>query len=214
MKDKLNAIIKKIVYGCGIFFILIMVFGMLFIKDSPTDNNNNDIAQASASIDTSSDQEAQEPVEPEEAIEEDNKIILNETIVTEKLEYTFSKVEFSEKAKSTGNSVVGMSFTPDDGNIYIDVTVSIKNIDKNSVNCDNVLSMKANYNDGYTYNGFTVVEDSSMGLNYALLENISPLQTKEIRYLISCPKEVAETENPLFITTKLDKTEYTYAIRP
>lgn len=212
MKEKLNAIVKKIVYGCGIFFIFVMGFGMLFIKDNPTDN---DVAEASASIDVSGEKEEQEPLGlEEEIIEEDNKIILNETIITEKLEYTFSKIEFTEKAKSTGDSVVGMSFTPDDGNVYIDVTVSIKNIDKSSVNCDNVLNMQADYNDGYTYKGFTVVEDSSMGLNYALLENISPLQTKDIRYLISCPKEVSETDNPLFITTKLGGTEYIYTIRP
>lgn len=222
-KDKgmIRSIIDKIVYGFGLMFV-ITIFLIIIFGDGEEDNNNvaetsattNNISELENNIVELEDAELEEE-EPEEEIVEAilEKIILNETISTEYLEYTFTNIELSYEVLPSDTSGFYTKYTPDAGNVYIDVAISVKNTAKSNISCDDVISMKADYNDGYTYKGFTAVEDGSTGFTYSSITSIKPLETRELRYLIKCPVEVEETDNPLFLTTKLGDTDYIYTIR-
>lgn len=68
-------------------------------------------------------------------------------------------------------------------------------------------------NDGNTYSGFPIVEDSVTSFTYANISQVDPLETKGMKYLIDCPEEVEKTTNPLFLILTLDNQEYKMVIR-
>lgn len=180
---------------------------------NPYDNNSyvvatNDVSDDVISTDTTSDNISTNTIN-----DVTNTIILGETISTEYADYTFTNVALSYDVRPTNADGFHIYYSPDAGNVYIDVTVQVKNNEKRTIGCDTVLNMSADYNNGYTYKGFTIVEDKNLGFTYSNISNIDPLETKALRYLIQCPKEVEETDNPLFLTTTLGGTKYTYTIR-
>jgi len=104
-------------------------------------------------------------------------------------------------------------YAADSGQVYIDVSVNVKNTQKQILSCTDVMTVKADYNDGYTYTAFPVVEDSNTGFTYASIVSIDPLETKGMHFLIDCPQEVEETGNPLFLEFLVEKEKYAYTIR-
>lgn len=159
-------------------------------------------------------EEVKEVKESEESISKETiAIILGETIQTEYNDYTFKNVVLSYEVIPSEHGTFFTKYTPDQGNVYIDITVDVKNNEKSSVKCDTILNIIADYNDGYTYKGFATVETGSSGFSYAMSESINPLETKTLRYLIQCPKEIDETDNPLFFSMTLDGNDYVYHIK-
>ena len=75
------------------------------------------------------------------------------------------------------------------------------------------MDVKADYNDGFTYDGFAVVNDSSTGFTYSNISTIDPLETKGMRFLIDCPKEIEESQNPLFLIFTVGSKDYKLVIR-
>lgn len=75
------------------------------------------------------------------------------------------------------------------------------------------MQVKADYNNGYTYDSFTVVDDPTTGFTYSNISTIDPLETKGMRFLIDCPKEVEESQNPLFLIFTVDDKDYKLVIR-
>lgn len=65
----------------------------------------------------------------------------------------------------------------------------------------------------YTYTGYAIVDDSTVGFTYANISQVDPLETKGMRYLIDCPEEVEQTANPLFLIFTLDQKDYKLVIR-
>lgn len=147
----------------------------------------------------------------EDEFNKDNatNIILGQTIVTETGEYTFTNAELTNSAVATNDGTF-QKYTTEEDEVYIDISLTFKNLEKDKISSEDIISISADYNDGYTYIGFCVVDGSS-GFN--LFSNIIPLSTENLRYLIKCPAEVAETDNSLFLTTKLGDTDYIYTIR-
>lgn len=76
------------------------------------------------------------------------------------------------------------------------------------------MTVSADYNEGYTYNGFAIVEDSSLGFTFSNTTDIDPLDTKGMHYLIECPQEVADnTEAPLFVVLTVEGEKYQITLR-
>ena len=86
---------------------------------------------------------------------------------------------------------------------------------KQNLACDEILKATADYNNGYTYSGFPVAEDSNTGFTYANITSINPLETLGVHYLFKCPQEVEESSNPLFIIIEpsLSKDSYILTVR-
>ena len=98
-------------------------------------------------------------------------------------------------------------------NVYIHIDTDVKNIQKQQLGADEVMTVIADYNGGYTYTSQAVPEDSSTGFTYANITAIDPLKTLGIRYLISAPQEVEESENPLKLIFNIDGEKYEYTMR-
>lgn len=180
-------------------------------------NNSNDTPevsledfQAAMREELGLDEQINVPAEETKPIET-KPIVLNELIVTEFAEYTINSVSFSYDVLPKTQNGFYSHYVPDQGKVYIDVELSVKNTEKRQVNANSVINFNADYNDGYTYSGFTVAEDKNSGFD--IFTSIDPLETKSLRYIIECPQEVEETEHPLFLITQLDNTEYKYIIR-
>ncbi len=137
-----------------------------------------------------------------------------QTVITGEYEATLQKVEFSYDVEPTTKAILYSHYQAEGGKVYIHVDMDVKNLKKEDMRCDKICEIKADYNDGYTYSGFAVAEDSSGGFTYSSITAITPLETKGIHLLINCPEEVATSSNPLVLyITFFDKTEYIYVIR-
>lgn len=139
-------------------------------------------------------------------------ISVGESIITEDVEITINKVELSYDVLPDNTSGFYTHYEADAGNVYIHLDVDVKNLRKQNLRCDNILSATADYNDGYTYSGFAAPEDSSTGFTYANITSIKPLETLGIHYLFKCPQEVEESTNPLFIIIEPESSNDSYIL--
>ena len=101
------------------------------------------------------------------------------------------------------------------GKIYIKIDAEIKNTSKVSLECDEIYTVTADYNDGYTYSGFAVADDHDGDFTYANITRIDPLETLGVHYLIECPEEVKNNSSAkLSLDIVLDGgNKYKYKIR-
>ncbi len=139
-------------------------------------------------------------------------ISVGESIITEDVEITINKVELSYDVLPDNTSGFYTHYEADAGNVYIHLDVDVKNLGKQNLGCDNILSATADYNGGYTYSGFAAPEDSNTGFTYANITSIKPLETLGVHYLFKCPQEVEESTNPLFIIIEPESSNDSYIL--
>ena len=105
-------------------------------------------------------------------------------------------------------------YTAGSGQVYIYINATVKNLQKQDVECDEIYSVTADYNNGYTYNGFNITDDSDGDFTYANITSISPLHTLGVHCLRECPAEVETSNNPLSLSINLKNgTQYKYTVR-
>lgn len=142
-------------------------------------------------------------------------ISLGEKVTTKSYEFILNKVELSYKIEPDTDSIIYSYYEAESGQIYIHIDADIKNLQKQSIRCDEIYIASADYNEGYLYDGFPIVEDADGDFTYANITEIDPLQTLGVHSLIDCPDEVNTNKDaPLFILITLDDgQQYKYAIR-
>ncbi|HAY3897728.1 TPA: hypothetical protein JRS25_003670 [Escherichia coli] len=149
----------------------------------------------------------------EEVKEEVKTVAKGETISTESAEILINNVELTYDVLPDKTDGFYTHYPAESGKVYINVDVDVKNMQKQNLECDSVMNVKATYNGGYEYNAQPIVEDSTTGFTYSNITSITPLETKGMRYLIDCPQEVEESKNPLVLTFELNGEKYNYTIR-
>lgn len=152
-----------------------------------------------------------ETAQAKEAVE----IVQGNTITSKDMEIIINKIEFSYNVlpDDTSGMYTYAHYEAEEGNVYIHVDADVKNLAKQDLNCDEILEVMADYNNGYTYKSFATADDSTTGFKYSNIASIKPLETGGIHFLVDCPKEVAETELPLFLKFELDGIQYVYDMR-
>lgn len=140
-------------------------------------------------------------------------IEVGDIITTDRMEITIKKIELSYDVLPNDTSSFYTHYPADPGNVYIHIDTDIKNLQKQNLACDDIMTIKADYNNGFTYDSITIPEDKSTGFTYANITSIKPLETFGVRFLIDCPQEVDETENPLVLLFNVDKQNFKYVIR-
>ena len=145
--------------------------------------------------------------------EEIKPIKIGDTIKSAKAEITIKKIEFSYNILPDDTSGFYTHYPADSGNVYIHIDTDVKNIQKQQLGADEIMTIIADYNEEYTYTSQAVPEDSSTGFTYANITAIDPLKTLGIRYLISAPQEVEESENSLKLIFNIDGEKYEYIMR-
>lgn len=192
--------------------ILLAVFGgvLLFVIIVGVVSSMFSATSDKSSQTTSATSEA--TISPEPTPQE-NVVTIGNTIYSNSCEVTIDDVQLSYDVLPREKGSFYTHYPADSGEVYIDVAVTVKNVQKQQIRCDGVMKVTAQYNDGYNYSSFPVVEDTTLGFTYANISAIDPLQSQGMRYLIECPQEVEETDNPLAITINLDGENYKYIIR-
>ncbi|MCI8370911.1 MAG: hypothetical protein HFI75_00655 [Lachnospiraceae bacterium] len=139
-------------------------------------------------------------------------ITVGSTITTNDMEITINKAELTYDVLPDDTSGFYSHYEADAGNVYLHLDTNIKNLAKQNLSCDKLGTVTADYNGGYTYTGQAIPEDSTTGFTYANITSIKPLETLGVHFIFKCPQEVAETQNPLFITFEPSNSSDRYII--
>lgn len=185
---------------------LLFTFAFAPPKTDKTVNGGNDEVRTVAV------NNEKENTAPKQEVQE-NFIKKGDTISNDTCEIYIKGVELSYDVMPRKKGSFYTHYEAKSGQVYIDISTNVKNIQKQNLSCDEIVSIKANYNDGYAYSAFPVVEDETTGFTYANITSIAPLETKGMRFLIECPQEVEKTDKPLYLTLILGKNTYKYIIR-
>lgn len=138
-----------------------------------------------------------------------------QTIVTPDYEFTLNKVELTYEVKPSNTSGVYTSYPAEDGKVYIHIDGHYYNTSKRDVCIRDLFVPAADYDNGYTYTGFAIVDDGDNGFDWVSSYVIcTPLETCHYHGLIECPEAVDNSEKPLYVIfTLADGVTYRYDIR-
>lgn len=95
---------------------------------------------------------------------------------------------------------------------YLDVILTIKNLDSSIKSAEDFISVKALYDNKFTYNSFAVLVGPDGSFNMGFY-GIDPLVTSEVHHLISVPFEVENSSKSLVIILQAKDEEYHFVIR-
>lgn len=205
-KQKSGALSIILIITASIFtFFLICIFVVGIINSIIVNSDD-----ATSTVISSSIMEPETSIKPGTDETEETVLNIGDKITSEDMEVTINKIEFSYDVLPDNTSSFYSHYEADDGNVYIHIDTDVKNLSKQNLNCDEILSVIADYNNGYSYDGQAIVEDDTTGFTYALISSIDPLKTQGVHYIISCPEEVVESEKPLFLAIRLHGTNDTY----
>jgi hypothetical protein len=143
-------------------------------------------------------------------------ISLGQSITKSDFTFTLNSVSLSYDVKPDNPTSTFYSHYPaDSGQVYVHIDADVKNTSKQNLECDEIYSVTADYNDGYTYQGFSVVEDTDGDFTYANITSLKPLQTLGIHNLVNCPEEIETNSSaPLNVIIIFnDGTKYKYKVR-
>lgn len=197
---------KKVLIIVAVIVALVIVIGVVSSgSETETDttatvvNEQNDNTMGNNSVGTKEEKVKQ--------IKDGDKII------TDNKEITINNVELTYDVLPDDTSGAYSHYEAEAGKVYISIDADIYNSAKQNLPCDDIGSVVADYNDGYTYSGFVIVDDASTGFTYANITSITPLETKGIKWLVECPQEVEETDNSLILQFTIDNEKYEYVVR-
>lgn len=202
------------------FVIATLLLCTLYSCGTPTTNatvSNPKSDSASTEItDISNTLQATESTEPPAETEESTNaetVSIGSVITTDNYEIAIKNIEFSYDVLPDDISGYYTHYPADSGKVYIHIDTDIKNLQKQNIACDSIMTVTADYDNGYTYTSQAVPEDATLGFNYANITTIDPLETLGVRYLIDAPQEVDETDKPLFLIFNVDGNKFQYTIR-
>ena len=89
------------------------------------------------------------------------------------------------------------------------------NTSKKDLHIRDLCQPDVDYDNGYTYSGFAVVDKDDNSFTWASSYVIcTPLDTCHYHGLVECPDAIVDSDAPLFVTLKLaDGVTYRYDIR-
>lgn len=196
---------KKIVIIAAIVIVALIIVGNIGSSNTQTDTDNNQ--QSVGVADDNNNTVENVNTEPQIQVVADGNVITTAT-----KEVTIKKSEFSYDVEPDNPDSYYRHYAAEAGKVYLVLSVDVKNNGKAAVECDELLGVKADYNNGYSYSAFAVVDEGN-DLGYANITSLDPLSTQAMKYLIECPEEVETSTAPLFLTITVDGVNYQYTIR-
>lgn len=221
-----------------IFITVLIVVTGIFAFSSCNNNSTNTVVQNTAPQNTVSQSPATQNPIPQQVIETTSPTVAatvtttnaitpvsttqkqipalrtGQTVSTQLFDFTINSVELSYRVEPKNPPDYYSYYEAKNNEVYIYINASVTNKSKNSIDCDEIYSVTADYDNGYTYRGFNIADDDDGDFTYASITDISPLQTRGVHYLISCPDIINKTSAPLFLTINMRSGEqYKYIIR-
>lgn len=141
----------------------------------------------------------------------------NELVSVEDIcEFTIKKYEFADTIVPSNPTGFYMYLPSEDGKLYIDLQVTVKNLHDSAVKQDQLPgTVTVFHGDKDVYTTRKVIEVSNGGnLNtYTSSNEIEPLDTEEYHIIASVPAEVKDSKEPLWVTFNVDGKKYIFNIR-
>lgn len=153
-------------------------------------------------------------VPAEEEPKEIEEIQIGDSIETDSFTLKLNKVEISRRVQPDNPPSYYTYYQAETDHTYIYVNASITNKDKYPLECDEIYSVTADFDGGYTYSGFNIADDYDGDFTYANITSVEPLATLGVHSLVDCPQLVEEEGKSLFITINLKNgSKYKYIIK-
>ena len=181
------------------FFVTMITLALLTGCDSNTTTSNETTTETSETTETVTEETPTQEETPAQEEPTENLVAIGDTITTDYAEIKINNACITYEVLPDDTSSYYNYYAAETGNVYVELDVDVKNLQKQTMQCDDVLVATADYNDGFTYNSFAVVEDPTLGFTYSNISAIQPLATQGMRYLFNCPEEIDQTDYPLFI---------------
>lgn len=141
-------------------------------------------------------------------------IACGDIIDTDDFSFTLNNVELTYELKPRNTSSVYTSYTPEDGKVYIHVDGEYYNKSKKDICIRDLFAPSADYDNGYTYDGFVVTDKDDNSFTWVSSYVVcTPLETCHYHGLIECPKVVDGSDASLVIYLTIGGTTYQYTIR-
>lgn len=122
----------------------------------------------------------------------------------------FLDYEFTEDLLPPNTSGYYRHYQVDDTNsIYLVLKFNVTNYQATSKDIDTFIGVGTTFADKYKYTGFVVQEDED-GRGFSSYDNIDPLTSAKLYYLIEVPKTVMDKSFAVNIV--FDKQEYTFSV--
>ena len=152
-------------------------------------NDNKNDEQTSPTIKSVSTEENKSDLPEETTSPENSAQSLGETVTLDKWEITVNSAEAAERIENSAYT----SFTPDEGNVYIVVNVTIKNIDTNSATFLPSFSMNKDIKAKLVYGDYEFSTTNLLGYSEDLHNTtLNPLSSKTGVIAFSVTKEIAD----------------------
>ena len=121
----------------------------------------------------------------------------------------FKVMKIVSSEKITGSMGSSISYTPADGNIYIDVVMDYTNNSSSTIDCDELLTFKATKADGTVYDSASFFIETENGTSITSYTDVSPLATVRLHCAVSVPKGEGQYTLSLDVNGKMYSYEYT-----
>lgn len=142
-------------------------------------------------------------------------ITLGQTVTGEGWEFTLNNVELTYELKPRNTSGFYTSYPAPEGKVYVHIDGDYHNTSKQDVCIRDLPVPSADYDNGYTYEGFAITDEDDNDFTWASSYVVcTPLETCHYHGMIECPKVIDESDAPLFVTIKMPGGKlYRYDIR-
>ncbi|HHT55693.1 MAG TPA: tetratricopeptide repeat protein [Acholeplasma sp.] len=147
--------------------------------------------------------DTKEKAEEKKRQEEEKKMILTEgkNIDTSNAKITFKKCEFTTKILPNNTSGSYTYYSSSEDEIYLDFIFDLKNSGKYDLDLDTIISnVKVNYDNGYTYDGYSCFYTTGDRISSVLFDYLEPLKSTTFHLAIRLPREIADTDKSLEVT--------------
>jgi len=142
------------------------------------------------------------------------KLSIGDKISTDSYDFRLNNVELTYEVKPSNTSSVYTSYTADSGKIYVHIDGNYYNSSKRDACIRDLPVATVYYDDGYTYNGFAIVDRDDNSFFWVSSYVIcTPLETCHYHCLVECPEIVGSSAAPLYFTIAFGDTLYRYDIR-
>ncbi len=143
------------------------------------------------------------------------EISVGQTVSTKYYDFTSHKVELIYELKPRNTRGYYRYYSVDNGKIYVHIDGTFYNTSKKDLCIEDLIVPKAEYDNGYKYEGFVVIDDGDTGFDWvSSYIACTPLTSCHYHGLIECPEIIESSDAPLFVSLRMaDGITYQYNIR-
>lgn len=176
------------------------------------DSENTELA----SLQTQYEQAADEAAEQKAAAEREAALMKDGEVITgDHVEAKFVSAKVTRTINPTDMSGYYHYYEPIDGEVFLDVQFTLKNIGKNDLDLNSVIKdLQVTYNEDYTYTTYGLYTSNSSTVDRVYSwDDLDPLQSIAFHVVATLPEEVETSKLPLEMEFSIDGVKKIVVIR-